>query len=600
MHPFASSFTAYCSKKTDSKHKKRSRTQFLELTSREPLRTIEIESTIVHLVYSDTAHLGIDTTGNIFVLLHGELYDVQDEPAQFLVVEYTRTVLAMAAGLHGSFALIIVDRVNDGVFLVTDRVNSRRVFWSRWAEGVCVTTSLASLPRDRFTLDPVGVAWYLSNGVVHAGRTVFEGVSVLERACVHKFKGLAFAGQRYWTFQPSAHAGTASRRALAVRLSEHLVSGVRRCLGDNPDLFLSLSGGYDSVGIGGILSDSLGLKNVRCVTYVHGDTRALSDADVAQQTAQALGYPCRTVQCYQDDFIQTLLDNAKMGDFQCPFVYEVDAWKVLAEELDQWKHPVLLVGDECFGWSDFHLRNSFEILACVQIRDFDCLQWLDGILPQETHEQFRRGIETDIQAILRRCPVTDDPHDTKDFLYLDQRLSNFILPLRERYEGRFLTIRPPLLDNDILDFMATVPSRIRCQKRLYRYTITRMFPRLFSIPRAARSDAEFDLATEIERHQSSIRELLVKRENPIDGLIPPDVILRLMDHLKKQRGEPVKPLTWKTRAYRTACFFLPLNVVEAARAKFPPPTKPVDPWVFLTRLLVLRLSLMCEYLEAAP
>ncbi len=371
--PFASRFTAYCSKKADSEHAKRSRRQFVKLSGREPLRSIETNSTIVHLEYSDAAGLGYDASGDVFVLLHGEVYDVPGEAAAFLANEFARVGMAMAAGLHGSCALLVVDRANDVVAIITDRVNSRRLFSCRWTDGVCITTSIASLPRDRFRLDPIGVGWYLSHGAVHAGRTVFQGVSVLERACIHRFDGRALAAMSYWSYRPGAAASNTSRRTLAAELREHMVSAVRRRVTTGADIFLSLSGGYDSRGICGILRNSLELRKVRCVCYVQGETKAQSDADVAQRTANVVGYSCNTLQCYQGDLIQILFDNARMGDFQCPFVYEIDAWKEFAEELGRLQQPVLLVGDECFGWSDFHLRNPFDALRAVEIHGFDCL-----------------------------------------------------------------------------------------------------------------------------------------------------------------------------------------------------------------------------------
>ena len=168
-------------------------------------------------------------------------------------------------------------------------------------------------------------------------------------------------------------------------------------------------------------------------------------------------------------------------------------------------------------------------------------------------------------------------------------------------EGSFrFKVHSILLQKDGFRFMATVPSRLRRDKRLYRDTITQMFPRLFSIPCALRNDAEFSLAAEVKRHESLVRMLIAGEGNPLDKLVPPDAALRLLDHLMKRQARPAPPHTSKTRAHQAARLLLPQGIKEAVRARLPPPERPVDPWVFLARLLLLRLALATEQPEREP
>jgi len=96
-------------------------------------------------------------------------------------------------------------------------------------------------------------------------------------------------------------------------------------------------------------------------------------------------------------------------------------------------------------------------------------------------------------------------------------------------------VRNPLLDNDILDFMMTCPTPLRLDHRLYKETVTKMFPDLFKFKRATTSGFStysWERAALSVRHPE-IEEFVSNQDSPLDEYIPPDVIL---DLLKGQRA----------------------------------------------------------------
>ena len=60
---------------------------------------------------------------------------------------------------------------------------------------------------------------------------------------------------------------------------------------DRPQVFLSLSAGYDSAGLLGALAFDLRVPEVRCFSYDHGAPPPNSDASLARQMAECAGYP---------------------------------------------------------------------------------------------------------------------------------------------------------------------------------------------------------------------------------------------------------------------------------------------------------------------
>ena len=84
---------------------------------------------------------------------------------------------------------------------ITDRINSRKVFYSKYKGSYWLSTSLYLHPTADVDIDPAGIACYLANGVVHNNRTLFDGIRILERACVHKLTVDGFHGTRYWSYE---------------------------------------------------------------------------------------------------------------------------------------------------------------------------------------------------------------------------------------------------------------------------------------------------------------------------------------------------------------------------------------------------------------
>ena len=84
-------------------------------------------------------------------------------------------------------------------------------------------------------------------------------------------------------------------RQMAEELQSLLIQAVRRRLYDNPNVFLSLSAGYDSTGLLGILAYDLRVPDVRCFSYEHGAPSPNSDAGLSRQMAECAGYAHETI-----------------------------------------------------------------------------------------------------------------------------------------------------------------------------------------------------------------------------------------------------------------------------------------------------------------
>jgi hypothetical protein len=174
---------------------------------------------------------------------------------------------------------------------------------------------------------------------------------------------------------------------------------------------------------------------------------------------------------------------------------EVDAWATLASQMHG-PPATILVGDECLGWTDYVLRQPADALRAAQIQGGPHLASARQVLAPGVSAVALEGVESDISAMLTEAPRFDDLHDLKDYFYTSQRAPNYILPWRQNFASRVGSVRFPLLDARVLDFMATVPASLRRQKALYRRTISALCPITFSLPRATSASYHIDHAAE--------------------------------------------------------------------------------------------------------
>lgn len=498
----------------------------------EPSLQIQKAKGMVYLAYSSQEEDRQAHNKDIMVFVIGEVDGKTGwKAAQAISDLYGKEGISALSNLDGSFAFVLIDQPADLIAFVTDRMNSRKLLCSEHNGQCWISSTLSYHPIGRKRIDLVGLGYYLANGAVYNGHTLFEGVSVLDRASIYTVTPTGLHKRRYWSYEFTNRLSGVPEQELSNHLEELLVDGVRKSLGDETELHLSLSGGHDSRAILGILHSRLGVRNLHCFSYALGRPRPGTDPYVAVETAKSLGLDCEIVQSYAGDLPEVILKNAALGQGVAPFCDEMDAWMSLSSEISDSPRRVLFVGEHCFGYINCHLESFRDALSVTRIQGMDQIAWMARRLPENLYELMKAGIDEDFETIRKRCPPSGYLNDTKDFLFLDQRLCHVMLPWRERICGHFFQVRFPFLSRDLLDFMKDVPSEWRLGKRLYKNSIKRMFPGIYRIPLATRAGYVPDWIAEFRIHRKAISDLIVDGPSRLDDLIPPDIILFLLVEL---------------------------------------------------------------------
>jgi asparagine synthase (glutamine-hydrolysing) len=482
--------------------------------------------------------------------------------------------------LDGSFALAVVRDAQ--ALVVTDLVGSRKVFCTERRGEVRLSTDLAAVVPHGAAPDAAGVALHLANGAALNGRTPFAGVRALERASVHLVSARGIESRPYWRYGFAGEHSVRPRAELRRELAALLRAAVSARRQPGP-AFLSLSAGLDSRAILAQLAREHGAGELLCFSYAHGAPKRGSDATLARELALRSGVRHELVESYAGD-LQAVLDaNARLGGGVANFCDEVDAWTALARR----PRAAVWVGDECFGWVDAPLSSDEDVLEVVGIRGSEAVAWLAPLLPAEAWARLRDGLDAEIAEITARAATSSDPHDRKDFLYLDQRVTHVLMPWRERFAARLGRVQMPFLDRRILEFMRGVPSALRRDKLLYREALAEALPGVLAVPRARRSGYLVNWNRELAAHAGALRADVQSTESSLDELIPPEVVLGL---LERRAGAPAaaRYAVKKAVDFADSRRGLAGRVARAAGAR---PLRRIDESTVLLRLLVLRKAL---------
>ncbi len=419
----------------------------------------------------------------------------------------------------GMYAFAVWDETNETLFLSRDRFGEKPLYYSVLADGQFLFGSelkaLLLHPGVRRDLDPCGIADYFSYGYVPDPRTIYRGIMKLPPA--HSLvlrRGMPVpAPQEYWDV--AFRVGDVRSEAdLCEELIERLRKAVSmRMMADVP-LGAFLSGGVDSSAVVAMMS-SLSKNQVNTCS-ISFDDRAYDESKFAQQVAERFHTNHFSRVVAADDF--ELLDRL-VTFYDEPFADSsaLPTYRVCA--LARERVTVALSGDggdEIFaGYRRYYwhqhedrvrsmlprfLRGPIFGLAGAAYPKMDWApRWMRAkatlqnlardtvdayynsmsFVPAAVRQRlFSSSARRDLQGyqpidVLRRHMAraqTDDCLSQVQYADLKTYLPGDILTKVDRASmAKSLEVRVPLLDHDLVQWLATLPPSVKLRGREGKY-----------------------------------------------------------------------------------------------------------------------------------
>ncbi|WP_026650877.1 asparagine synthase (glutamine-hydrolyzing) [Butyrivibrio proteoclasticus] len=245
--------------------------------------------------------------GRISIVFNGEIYnflDLKKELSDYsyksncdtevIIAAYLKWGIDMVDHIHGMFAIALLDREDDSVYLIRDRIGKKPLFYWLDGENIVFASELKPIfkcPGFNPTINRTIISRYLYQQYISAPDTVFENVYKLEAGMILKFNKGQISKRKYWDVKEvykrlSADPVTDYQEAKAHLKGLLKESVADRMIADVP-LGAFLSGGYDSSLITAIAQE-LSDKPVKtfCIGF---DVKGYNEAEYAKEIAKHLG-----------------------------------------------------------------------------------------------------------------------------------------------------------------------------------------------------------------------------------------------------------------------------------------------------------------------
>jgi hypothetical protein len=482
--------------------------------------------------------------GRVKVFLHGEIHNDQvvraDAPGvqgelEFIYRLYEKEGVNFAAHLKGSFVTVIIDEDQDAVLVANDKIASKPLFYFDDGRTIYFSPEIKSLllvPSLTRKLNLAALADFLGTGYFTMGHTAVEDIKWLDNATVLKITKGGVIQHKYWELEyrtEEASGGEDEEKSLdhyQQRFVELLRQAFRRSLRYDGRYGILLSGGYDSRGILGFYLEEKGAQGLHTITWGQKEDIPHSDCAIARQLAQKLGADHRFYELRAEDAVAAFYNFILLGEGLTWNLWPLDVYDGIREKQGV---DIVLRGDRPIGSDDPYLiHDEYTVLQQAGIRYFRDTETYPRVLKPHYYQQFDQLDQETKRYVSSKCPERD-LLDRMDWLYVDVRMKYYLNPLNYVKNTAVESFRP-LLDDDILEFVATMPRKFRIGLALWRKIVCETFPDLDEEFASVRNDIHWAAALRSSPElQRFVYRELVEKESALDEFIDRDGLVNELD-----------------------------------------------------------------------
>lgn len=471
--------------------------------------------------------------GNVVLTYNGEVYNFLELRQELEAMGYifsthcdTEVIVyawqawgeACVDRLRGMFAFAVWDRARQVLFLARDRLGVKPLYYATLPDGQFIFGSelkaLKQHPLLPKTIDPTAIEDYFGFGYIPDPKTIYQDVYKLEPGyCLTIQRGQqTLLPRQYWdvSFDPAYHRHVDDA---GEELIERLREAVKiRMMADVP-LGAFLSGGVDSSAVVALMA-GLSSEAVNTCSISFGDPK-FNESQFAAQVAERYHTSHRVEQVDPDDF--SLIDRlSALYDEPYADSSALPTYRVC--ELAKKQVTVVLSGDggdenlagyRRYRWHTYEDRMRALLPDALRVPLFSTLghvypklDWAPKVLRAKTtlesigrdsmagyfhsvsvlsndmrQQLFSDRLKSQLQGyqaieVFRRYRERAPEHPLSMVQYLDLKtyLAGDILTKVDRASmAHALEVRVPLLDYQLVEWMATLPPEFKLHGREGKY-----------------------------------------------------------------------------------------------------------------------------------
>jgi len=388
----------------------------------------------------------------------------------------------VAAFFSGFFCIAVYDRRANRLSLISDRYGARPLYYVRRPGAMLFGSELKALARidpSPRRIDEVGLAELFCYGTHFMDRTWMEGYLRLPPASILSVAAHGFEMRRYWSYRYDESAAALDQATYATVFAVLLDRAVERCMRGSKRIGVFLSGGYDSRSVVAALRShripipafTFGLPESRDVRFAAMLAERIGlPHRVLNQTGKYLAHNCPAI-VWRTEGMMTFA-NATSIQWHATLKKQIDIILTgfLGEFSGSHTWPQLLAARSRRAAIGAIFRRFLQPRKAVAQMMFQ--PTFVGRVFAAVTDNFQRSFESvEVEHPLNVA-------DCWNFLHLQPR-GTFHAPAVDRH--RF-EMRAPHTDNDLVDFLLTIPPYARLEQRVYKKMIASSFPQIRDVP----------------------------------------------------------------------------------------------------------------------
>jgi asparagine synthase (glutamine-hydrolysing) len=535
--------------------------------------------------------------GSVQLVFNGEVYNYRelrgelqarghrfatDADSETIVHLYEDFGIGCLERLNGMFAFALWDEARRELVLARDRFGKKPLYYAEVGGSLLFGSEIKALlrhPRCPDRLDQESLARYLALEYVPAPRSIFDGVRKLPGGHVLRWRDGRATVERYWELPVGEQPSEASDDELVEAFRLRLREAVRRRLVSDVPIGAFLSGGIDSSSIVAMMVEALPAGAVKTFSIGFAEP-SFDESAHARRVAEHFG-----TDHHEDVFTSRVMLDVlpEVAGFLDEPLADASILPTYLLSRFTREHVTVALGgdggDELLaGYPTFsadRIARAYVVPRLLHERvvvpladllpvstanfsfDFKLKRflrgarldgasrhaaWLGSFTPSEQREllTFRPGDALDEYRRAYDEAPTDDRVEKLIRLYASTYLQDDILAKVDRASmACSLEVRAPFLDMELVDFLATVPSRLKLRRLDTKHLLKRALAGTLPPGIAGRKKKGFGIPV-AEWLKADLRSTLLDELSPSrlreQGLFQPAEAQRLIDeHLKGRR-----------------------------------------------------------------
>ncbi len=458
----------------------------------------------------------------------GHVFQSSHSDTEVLIHGYKEWGNDLPKYLNGMYAFCIFNRVKNTMFLARDRFGEKPLFYYHNKNIFGFSSEIKTFKNCKFlnlSLNIINLQKYFAYGYFPSSKTSFKNVFKLKPGCFVEFdiSDMKFRLEKYWDFKlkPNYDLLNSNIHELSEQFQELMIKSTKRRLMSDVPLGFFLSGGLDS---SSILASANKLNiNKKLNAFTIGfKEKTFDEIHWAKIVSKSFNINHYIENLTYDDFksnVDLILDknNIPIADSSLiptfslcklaskkvkvalsgdgadeifagydPFL-AIKPAEIYYKVIPRYVHGYILKLANLLPVSNRNLSFDFKVKKTLNglsyPQKYNCPLWMSILDPNEINELFNTNIS--LEELYSETIELFELHNSKSafenmlYFYTKFYLSdNILTKLDTASMANSLEARTVFLDNDIINFVETLPPNLKLKNGKRKYILKKAFTKL--------------------------------------------------------------------------------------------------------------------------